>query len=133
MTNKLYLDLLKSTSTTRIALLMDVKPSIQIDKRGKFKHFYIPFLNRNGINNFISSLDDSNFYTVIPLISMYGRDEHPHIILSKQILLSAYSNPNIVSEYLDKQLDIAIDDFDFKFKDKFHYLIFKYKKIILKV
>jgi hypothetical protein len=44
MKTNLYLDLLKSTSNTKIALLADVKTSIIIDKRGKFKFFFAPFL-----------------------------------------------------------------------------------------
>lgn len=47
--------------------------------------------------------------------------------------VSNYSNPPIVSEFLFKQLEIANNDFAFNFEDNFHYLIFKYKKILIDI
>jgi len=43
--------------------------------------------------------------------------------------MSNYSDPQIISDYLNKQLEIAINDFETSSLDRFHYLIFKYKKI----
>jgi hypothetical protein len=91
-------------------LLKDVRKDIIFDKRGKFKYFFIPFFNIKGLEEFISNLDDESLYTVIPVLSMYGRNEDPHIILSTQILMSNYSDPKIISDYLNKQLEIAIND-----------------------
>lgn len=52
--------------------------------------------------------------------------------LSKQILISAYSNPILINDFLINQLDKSILDFDINLDNKFHYLIFKYKKITIK-
>jgi len=129
----LYIELIKRISTDKITFLSDVNKHINTDKRGKFKYFYIPYFDEKGVVDFISKLDHNSVYTIIPLISIYGKNEDPHIILSKQILISNYSNPPIVSDFLFKQLEIANNDFAFNFEDNFHYLIFKYKKIIIDI
>lgn len=54
-------------------------------------------------------------------------------ILSPQILITQYSNHNLIAKYLNEQLDKAIKDYNISELDKFHYLIFKYKKIILEI
>lgn len=62
---------------------------------------------------------------------MFGKDDDPYIILSKQILMSKYSDPKTISNFLSKQIEIAINDFELTSLNKFHYLIFKYKKVVL--
>jgi hypothetical protein len=57
----------------------------------------------------------------------------PHIILSKQMLISSYSKPYVINDFINKQLEIANLQFEFEFEGKFHYLIFKYKKIIIEI
>jgi len=47
--------------------------------------------------------------------------------------MSKYSDPIIINDYLRKQFDIAISDFELSNFDKFHYLIFKYKKIVIEI
>ena len=123
------LELLEKTSNNNITFLKDVKPHILLNKRGKFKYFYIPHFEIKGIKDFISTLEDQSLYTVIPSISLYGKDEDPHLILSKQILITSYSNPTLINEFLNIQLDKAVTDFDFNLENKFYYLIFKFKKI----
>jgi len=49
--------------------------------------------------------------------------------ISKQILVTNYSSPEIIKNYLDLQLDSAFYDFQFKLDSKFHFLILKFKKI----
>jgi|ERR1700744_197275 hypothetical protein len=127
-----YMQLLKSTSNVKIAFLKDVKSTIHFNKKGKFYYHYIPNMDFACIQQFILNLD-TNFYTVIPMLSINARSGDPHIILSKQILLTPYSNPKIFSEYLENQLEIVINDFEFGALDKFHYLIFKYKKVNLEI
>jgi len=62
-------------------------------------------------------------------LSIFGKDEDPHLILSKQILITKYSNPLIIKEFLNDQLNKAFIEFDFNIDNKYHYLIFKFKKI----
>jgi hypothetical protein len=64
---------------------------------------------------------------------MYGKDDDPHLIFSKQILISSYSNPNIINDFIINQLDKIVNDFDLNLENKFYYLIFKYKKIELNI
>jgi hypothetical protein len=43
---------------------------------------------------------------------MFGKDDDPYIILSKQILMSKYSDPKTISDFLISQSEIAINDFE---------------------
>jgi hypothetical protein len=132
MTN-LYIELLEKTSKDNITFLKDVKPHIILNKRGKFKYFWIPYFEIKGIKDFLSTLEDQSLYTVIPSISLFGKDEDPHLILSKQILITSYSKPEIINKFLIKQLDRAFIDFEFNLENKFYYLIFKFKKIHIQI
>jgi hypothetical protein len=64
-------------------LLKDVNNLINIDKSGKFKYYYISCLEQRGIIDFIYKLDVDSFYIVIPMLSIFARDNDAHIILSK--------------------------------------------------
>jgi hypothetical protein len=81
----------------------------------------------------MDNLEDNSLYTIIPLISLHGKDEDPHIILSKQILVSSYSNPWLINDFINKQLDKTLNDFEFNLDNKFYYLIYKYKKININI
>ena len=123
------MDLLKSTSNNQITLLKDINKIIKTDKNGKFSYFYIPNFQINEIKNFINKLEVDSLYTLIPMISIYGKDEEPYLILSKQILVTNYSNHLTISNFISNQLEIALNDFNFKLDRKYHFLIFKFKKI----
>jgi len=63
------------------------------------------------------------------MISIFGKDEEPYLILSKQILVTRYSNHITINNFINKQLDQALIDFNFNLDNKFHFLILKFKKI----
>jgi hypothetical protein len=66
------------------------------------------------------------------MITMSGKDEDPHIILSRSILLTNNSSSKVVHDFLTTQLDKAILDYGITNLDegpKFN-LIFKYKKLL---
>jgi hypothetical protein len=130
--NIIIKELLKKTSNTKITFLKDINRSIQINKIGKFKYHYIPNFESFGIWDFISKLNSNQIYTVIPILSMDGQNDDPYIILSKQMLLNHYSDPKLISKYLNDQLEIAINDFQMSSLENYHELIFKYKRIVLK-
>ena len=125
--------LLQLISTKEITMLKDIDHLIKINKIGKFKHYYISNMQPLGIKNFISKLEDDTIYTVIPIISMFGKTEDPYIILSKQILVSRNSSPKLIHEYLNSKLDQTILEFGSICLDGGNnfQLIFKYKKITL--
>jgi hypothetical protein len=115
-------------SNKKITLLKELDIMIDINKTGKFNYYYISNMEIIEINNFIKRLHSESVYIIIPLISMFGKDIEPHIILSKSILLTSNSSTQRISDYLNKQLDQAIIDFGMTDLGKFK-LIFKYKKI----
>jgi hypothetical protein len=122
--------ILNLISTKEITMLKDIDRTIKINKAGKFQHFYIPNMEIMGILKFIAKLDSDSVYIVIPLITMFAKDNDPHIILSKQILVSSNSSAKLIHEYLDSKLDRAIIDFGACNLEGSNYfqLIFKFKK-----
>src|SRR6266581_717100 len=103
--------LLSTISTNGITMLKDVNALIEVNKAGKFKYCYIPNMKIIGIVDFINKLEDDSIYVMIPIISTFGRDNDPHITLSKQILISNNSSSKTIYDYLSYQLDKAILDF----------------------
>lgn len=91
-------------------MLKDINSRIKIYKIGKFNHYYIPNMRLPGIINFISKLDEDAIYTIIPIISMVGKTDDPYIILSKQILVTRYSSPKLIHEFLNSKLEPVILD-----------------------
>ena len=124
----IYIELLKRISIAQLTFLKDVNKHIEVDKRGKFRYYYIPYFETKGFKDFILNLDSDSLYTIIPVLSIYGKEEDPHIILSKQILISNYSDHKLIRDFLLKQLDKTVLDFEMILDNKFHYLIFKFKK-----
>jgi hypothetical protein len=45
-------------------------------------------------------LDNDSIYTVIPIISMFGKENDPHLILSSKILVSKYSSSKVIHNFL---------------------------------
>lgn len=130
--NKFWFDLLKSTSVENINFLKDVHKAIIFNKQGKWKYLYIPFANIDILWDFIIKMDEKQLLTVIPMISIDGKEDKPHLILSQQFLMTQYSNPDTIMKFINDQLHIAYSDFDFELDlDKKFYLILKYKDIEL--
>ena len=64
---------------------------------------------------------------------MFAKDNDPHIILSKQILVTNNSSSKVIHDYLNSKLDQAIIDFgltNLEDENRFQF-IFKYKKVTL--
>jgi hypothetical protein len=118
-------------STNEITMLKDIDTNIKINKVGQFKHFYIPNMEIIGISKILSKLDDDSAYIIIPIISMFGKDNDPTIILSKQFLISNNSSSKVIHDYLDTKLERAILDFGAVNLEGSNYfqLILKYKKV----
>jgi hypothetical protein len=117
--------LLRMISTNDITMLKDINNLITINKTGQFKFCYIPSLEIVGLINFISKLEKDSIYTVIPVISMFGKENDPQIILSKQILVFNNSSSKLIHDYLNYKLDRAIIDFGINNLDNGKYFQFK--------
>lgn len=125
------IQLLNIISTNEITMLKDINNLISINKTGQFKFCYIPYLEIVGLINFISKLEKDSIYTIIPVISMFGKESDPQIILSKQILVTNNSSSKVIHDYLNYKLEFAIQDFGINNLDNGNYfhLILKYKKV----
>jgi hypothetical protein len=122
---------LLSISKYEITMLKNINYIIDIDKKGHFKLYYFYNMELKSIYNFIDRLHTKGIYTIIPVISMSAKDEDPQIILSNSILLTKYSSPEVVQDFLTTQLNKAILDFGItNLEDgKRFYLIFKFKRV----
>ena len=124
------LELLKNTSNNKITFLSDINHYVEINKSGKFKYFINYNFVIKLIKEFIDTLKPFSLYVMIPLISKTGKINDPYIILSKQILITEFSNYITVNEFLAEQLNTFLTDFELREIDNY-FLIFKYKKISL--
>lgn len=91
------IQLLNIISTNEITMLKDINNLISLNKTGQF--CYIPSLEIVGLINFISKLEKDSIYTVIPVISMFGKENEPQITLSKQILVSNNSSSKLIHDF----------------------------------
>jgi hypothetical protein len=124
------LELLKNTSNNKITFLSDINHYVEKNKSGKFKYFINYNFDIKLIKEFIDTLNPFSLYVMIPLISKTGKLNDPYIILSKQILITEFSNYITVNEFLAEQLNTFLTDFELREIDNY-FLIFKYKKISL--
>ena len=84
----------------------------------------------DNIKDFILLLDSEKIYVVIPFISITNKSDDPQIILSRQILITKYSSPLIVHNYINDQLETAIRQFSIDDLQVFYlHLNFKQVKI----
>jgi len=63
------------------------------------------------MKNFYFNLEDKTLYTIIPFISVSCKTDDPFLTLSKQIILSKYSNYLTVNKFILNKLDVAIEQF----------------------
>jgi hypothetical protein len=91
--------------------MTDVSKKFLMNRSGEFKYFSNFNFDAKLTSHFIASLEDGTLYTLIPLISISGLHADPYLILSKQIIISKYSNHNIINGYLANRLLIVIEQF----------------------
>ena len=121
------INFLKKISTNDITLLKDINCALIFDKH-RYKFFLIPNFEPQLIRYFISKLNKDYLYSVIPFISKDSRVDDPYLVISRQFLVTKYSNDFIITKYLTNNLDIAMNQFNIdKLED--HCLVFRYKKL----
>jgi hypothetical protein len=59
------------------------------------------------------NLEPLKVYTIIPILSVTKSFDDPYIILSKQILVTKYSNPSIIHQFLIDKYSRTDDMFEF--------------------
>jgi hypothetical protein len=124
---------IENISNKEITMLKDINYLIDINKIGKFNYYYISNMEFAGVNTFIKRLHTDTVYVIIPLISMFGRDMVPHIILSKSFLLTNTSSTDLVQDFLIQQLNKVISDFGLTYLENGNrfQLVLKYKSVTL--
>jgi|ERR1700744_6760458 len=122
------INLLKLITSQQVTFLKDINKTVNINKHGEYKYFKIPLLDIRTIFSFIESLDGEKLYLIIPFISPACKLDEPYLILSKQFLISKYSNELVIHDFLNSQFEDAIINFGMS-DIQHYYLIFKYKSI----
>jgi len=118
-------------STKDITYLKDLDKRIKLNKYGKFNYWKIYELNNSKIWQFLYELEDNKVYTLIPFISRNNRPDEPYIILSQQILITSNSSSLLLTNYIDDKIKDVINLYNIK--DLEGVLIFKYKKVEIKI
>ena len=125
----MYIDFLKKISTDRITFLSDITRKINVDKSNFPNYFYSDGVEIKQIQHFLDNLKFDSLYSANLMISLNAKREDPHIVLSKTILLSKYSNHVTVHDFIYNRYEIAQNQFYFDIDS--YYLIIKYKKLYL--
>lgn len=123
-----YVELFNLVSTKEITLLKDLERKIWIAKKAKFEHAVFSELSDNSIYKFFSALERKRFYILIPFISINNKIDEPYLILSQQILISRYSDPMLLTNYINHKIEYSFDLFNINELEKYH-IVFKYKQI----
>lgn len=126
---KMNPDLLKMISSKQITFLSDVNKTIHINKHGKYLYYKLYRLNYFAFVDFISNLHPNKIYMVKPFISVTYKANDPYLVLSRQILLTKYSDPKLFCDYLIEQTSKAFQQFDVDDLEGF-YTVLKYKSVI---
>lgn len=124
-TNRKLFDLI---STKNITFLNNLNDKIKIIKDGKFIYFKNFLLDIDSIENFLIQLDSDKIYTVIPILSINDRKDQPFIVLSQQILVTKFSNPKLLYNYINEKLISSEDLFNMEQMNRY-YTILKYKAV----
>jgi hypothetical protein len=124
----MYPKLFELISTKEITYLKDVKKTIDVNCYGEFKYYKVFRTQLEDIKNFLFNLDENKIYTVIPLISVNCRIDDPSLILSRQILVTKFSNPVLIHNLIYEKLEISTEQFGFV-DLQFFFTILKYKAI----
>lgn len=115
-------------STKSITFLNGLDRKIDINKYGKFSYFKIYEIRNNSkIQYFLNELEDNCVYTIIPILSKNDKSDEPHIILSKQILVTNKSNHLLIWNFVNDKIIDVIDLYGVT--ELNNILIFKFKKV----
>jgi hypothetical protein len=115
-------------TTTNITFLNSLNDKIKIIKDGKFIYFKSFLLDINSIENFLIQLDSDKIYTLIPILSINDRKDQPFIVLSQQILVTKFSNPKLLYNFIDEKVISSKDLFNINNLDRFNTVL-KYKAV----
>jgi hypothetical protein len=92
-------------------IFVDMIPkNININKTDKSFYFKSFLINNETITKFISGLPKNEIFLVSPFISRYDLSSDPCLLLSKQFLITSETNPNLITNYLNKQFNKSSSD-----------------------
>lgn len=115
-------------STKQITFLNELDNRIDIDKYGPFKYHKSFNFEQEDIKQFLNILEDNKIYIIIPFISKNCKVNEPHIILSRQILVTNSSNELLISNFINEEIEKAIELYNMVEFDNY-YSILKYKSV----
>lgn len=122
---------LNTFSQTNVTFLSEQVNNKNLFKIGYYHFFKIPQLELEILKDFLQILDFNKAYIILPILATEETaGEGPILSLSKQILVTRDSNPDVIKNYLIKQIEIACMNYGIKL-DKF-IVVFKFRPLALK-
>jgi len=122
---------LNTFSQTNVTFLSEQVNNKNLFKIGYYHFFKIPQLELEILKDFLQILDFNKAYIILPILATEETaGEGPILSLSKQILVTRDSNPDVIKNYLIKQIEIACMNYGIEL-DKF-IVVFKFRPLALK-
>ena len=77
---------------------------------------------------YTESLESTKCYVIIPIISHTNKSKDPWLVLSKMVIVTRFSNPELITNYFNNQWLKACDDF--RMDPINSYFSIKYRSVI---
>lgn len=119
-------------STKSITFLENIPKNIDVIKTEKSFYFKSFLIQHETISRFICGLPENQVFLINPFISRYDLSSDPYLTLSKQFLIYNKSNPNLITNYLIRQLEKAELDLGVDLIENCYHLIWKCKSVTFK-
>lgn len=97
-------EIYKLISTIAITFMKDIDDFWTVTFLGKYKYFKTYYFDLSSVIEFIQLLDDDTIYVIIPIISKSGKLDDPYLIMSRQFLITRYSDAEVIRSYLWKTI-----------------------------
>lgn len=111
-----------------ISFLYKLDKRIDLNKSGKFNYHTFSELHISEIFKFLTQLEDDKIYAIIPLLSKNATPNEPYIVLSQTFLITNKSNFILITKFISKKLNKALDLYDIDWDNRYKFT-FKYKEI----
>nr|UEP17204.1 hypothetical protein [Russula sp.] len=113
-------------TTNNISFLKDIHPSINVDKRSRWRQHYFDGLDIVQISSFIKFIGDDKIYLLIPLFMDSKSLSKPTLNLSEPFLVNNKSNSVLITRFILDQYYSS----GFKLKEDIPFIFsIKFKRV----
>jgi hypothetical protein len=123
---------LTTFSKNNVTFLSDQIKNKKLFTIGNYNYFKFITLEINEIKNFLEQLESNKAYIVLPILVVSGLESNtPILSLTNQILVTKDSDPNIILNFILKQIELSCANYGIENIEN-SIIIFKFRAISLK-